>query len=76
MSTPGNDADPVCCVEVRFLDCIICRMQTTDRARAERYVEATRRQYWGAQVTLTEGECPDDGTELPANSALWPLTVK
>ena len=70
------DADPTCCVEVRFLGCVICRMETTDRGRAEDYAEATRRQYWGAQVTITEGECSGAKMTLPDNSALWPLTVK
>lgn len=69
-------SETVCCVEVRFLNEIICRRTAADHGQAERYVAKMRELYWGAQVTINEGECPGAADPLPDNSALWGLTVK
>lgn len=69
------DDGTTCCVEVRFLDHVICSRQTPDRGHAERYAAKMRELYWGAQVTIEDGPC-ESGDPLPTNSAVWGLTVK
>lgn len=72
----------VATVRVWFGDTPIRSLSTDDPKRADEYVAAMSRQFAGLRVTRDDHEADDrqatggPSVPLPANSALWPLTVK
>ncbi|MGH3358981.1 MAG: hypothetical protein ACRDO7_09260 [Nocardioidaceae bacterium] len=77
MTSTTTTTPPQKRVCVWFADTAICT-HVAEPERAREYARAIGRRFFGLQVTIDDApvqpqEC---GKPLPANSALWPLTVK
>lgn len=77
MTNTTTTTQPQKRVRVWFADTPICT-HVAEPERAQEYARAIGRRFFGLRVTIDDAPAQEQESPkpLPANSALWPLTVK